>query len=45
MEVIWNLVKGQGSLDIASDYGAKRACFKAHVHQDREGTNPITNLI
>ena len=37
-------VKDQGSHDLASEYGAQRACCKASVHWDRKGSNPITVL-
>ena len=39
------LEQEQGSLDIVSDYGAQRACFKAMVHSDWKGLNTISNLI
>jgi hypothetical protein len=38
------VVKGQGSLDLASDFGAQRARLKVQAHRDRKGSNLITNL-
>ena len=38
-------VKDQGSHDLASEYGAQRACFKAKVHRDQKGSNQITTLL
>jgi hypothetical protein len=37
-------VKDQGSHDLASEYGAQRACLMAKVHWDRKGLNPPTIL-
>jgi hypothetical protein len=37
-------VKEQGSHALVFEYGAQRACFKAWVHWDRKGLNPITIL-
>ena len=38
-------VKDQGSHNLASDYGAQGACFKAYVHSDRKFSNPIITLL
>jgi len=37
-------VKDHGSLDLASEYGAQRPCFKAQVHWEQKGSNPISIL-
>jgi len=37
-------VKDQSSHDLASEYGAQRACFKARVQWDWKGSNPVTTL-
>jgi len=37
-------VKDRGSHDLASEFGAQKACFEAQVHWDRKDSNPITTL-
>jgi len=33
-------MKEEGFLDLLSDYGTKRAYFKAQVHRDCKGSKP-----
>jgi hypothetical protein len=38
-------LKDQGFYDLASEYGAQRACFQAWVHRDQKGSNPVITLL
>jgi len=36
--------KGNGSFNLVSEYGAKRACFKTYVHPGQKASKQSTNL-